>query len=82
LSLEDGAYQIFKLPNPESFYVIGVDVGEGIGRSNSVAQILDVSNLQDIQQVALFASNNINPFHFGTRLMGILQDQKDYINRK
>jgi hypothetical protein len=74
LSLEDGAYQVFKLPNPESFYVIGVDVGEGIGRSNSVAQILDVSNLQDIQQVALFASNNINPFHFGTRLMGILQD--------
>jgi hypothetical protein len=74
LSLEDGAYQIFKLPNPESFYVIGVDVGEGIGRSNSVAQILDVSNLQDIQQVALFSSNNINPFHFGTRLMGILQD--------
>jgi len=74
LSLEDGAYQVFKLPNPESFYVIGVDVGEGIGRSNSVAQILDVSNLQDIQQVALFSSNNINPFHFGTRLMGILQD--------
>lgn len=74
LSLEDGAYKVFKLPNPESFYVIGVDVGEGIGRSNSVAQILDVSNLQDIQQVALFSSNNINPFHFGTRLMGILQD--------
>ncbi len=74
LALEDGAYKIFKLPNPDSFYVIGVDVGEGIGRTNSVAQILDVSNLQDIQQVAIFASNSINPFHFGTRLMGVLQD--------
>jgi hypothetical protein len=74
LVLDDGAYRIFKLPNPDSFYVIGVDVGEGIGRSNTVAQILDVSNLQDIQQVAIFSSNNINPFHFGTRLMGVLQD--------
>jgi hypothetical protein len=74
LVLEEGAYKIFELPNPESFYVIGVDVGEGIGRSNTVAQILDVSNLQNIKQSAIFASNNINPYHFGTRLMGILQD--------
>lgn len=72
--LDDGAYKIFKYPDPNSFYVVGVDVGEGIGRSNTVAQILDVSNLQNIQQVAIFASNNINPFHFGTRLMGVLQD--------
>ena len=74
LVLDDGAYRIFKHPDPNSFYVIGVDVGEGIGRSNTVAQVLDVSNLQDIQQVAVFSSNNINPFHFGTRLMGVLQD--------
>ena len=74
LVLEDGSYKIFKLPNPESFYVIGVDVGEGIGRSNTVAQILDVSNLQKIEQVAIFSSNQINPFSFGTRLMGVLQD--------
>jgi len=74
LVLEEGAYKIFELPNPESFYVIGVDVGEGIGRTNTVAQILDVSNLQNIKQAAIFASNSINPFHFGTRLMGVLQD--------
>jgi hypothetical protein len=74
LVLDNGAYRIYKKPNPSSFYVIGVDVGEGIGRSNTVAQILDVSNLQEIQQVAVYSSNNINPFHFGTRLMGILQD--------
>ena len=74
LVLEEGAYKIFQLPNPDSFYVIGVDVGEGIGRSNTVAQVLDMSNLQNIQQVAIFASNSVNPYHFGTRLMGILQD--------
>jgi hypothetical protein len=74
LVLDEGAYKIYDLPNPESFYVIGVDIGEGIGRSNTVAQILDVSNLQNIKQSAIFASNSINPYHFGTRLMGILQD--------
>jgi len=74
LVLDEGAYKIFKFPDPKSYYVIGVDVGEGIGRTNSVAQILDVSDLQNIQQVAIFASNNINPFHFGTRLMGVLED--------
>lgn len=74
LVLDEGAYKIFELPNPNSMYVIGVDVGEGIGRTNTVAQVLDVSDLQNIKQAAIFASNSINPFHFGTRLMGVLQD--------
>jgi hypothetical protein len=38
LVLDEGAYKIFNLPNPDSFYVVGVDIGEGIGRSNTVAQ--------------------------------------------
>lgn len=74
LVLDNGAYKIFKEPNPESFYAIGVDVGEGIGRSNTVAQILDVSDLTAIKQVAVYATNQMSPFHFGTRLMGILED--------
>lgn len=74
LVTDDGCYKIFHLPNPDSIYVVGVDVGEGIGRSNTVAQIFDISNLQNIQQVAVYASNNINPYHFGSRLMNILND--------
>lgn len=74
LVMDDGCYKIFSEPNPNSFYAIGVDVGEGIGRSNTVAQILDFSDLTNIKQVALFASNQMSPFHFGTRLMGILDD--------
>lgn len=74
LVLDNGAYKIFKEPNPESFYAIGVDVGEGIGRSNTVAQILDVSDLTSIKEVAVYATNQMSPFHFGTRLMGILDD--------
>jgi hypothetical protein len=74
LLMDNGAYKVFFEPNPDSFYVIGVDVGEGIGRSNTVAQILDVSDLTSIKQVAIYATNQMSPFHFGTRLMGILDD--------
>jgi len=74
LVMDNGAYKVFFEPNPNAFYVIGVDVGEGIGRSNTVAQILDVSDLTAIKQVAIYATNQMSPFHFGTRLMGILDD--------
>lgn len=74
LVTDDGAYRIYTAPKPQSFYVIGVDVGEGIGRTNSVAQILDVSDLRNIEQVAVYAKNDISPYLFGTRLMGILND--------
>jgi len=74
LVMDNGAYKVFFEPNPNAFYVIGVDVGEGIGRSNTVAQILDVSDLTAIKQVAVYATNQMSPFHFGTRLMGILDD--------
>ena len=74
LVMDNGNYQIFEPPKPESFYVIGVDVGEGIGRTNTVAQILDVSDLTNIKQVAIYFTNQMSPFHFGTRLMGILDD--------
>jgi hypothetical protein len=74
LVMDNGDYKVFNEPNPESFYAIGVDVSEGIGRSNTVAQILDFSDLTNIKQVAIYSTNQMSPFHFGTRLMGILDD--------
>lgn len=74
LVMDDGDYKIFEQPNPDSFYAIGVDVGEGIGRTNTVAQILDISDLTNVKQSAVFATNKMSPYHFGTRLMGILDD--------
>jgi len=71
---DNGFYKIFELPKPGNLYIIGVDVGEGIGRSNTVAQILDVTNLQDIRQVAIYSTNTMSPFHFGTKLMSVLTD--------
>jgi hypothetical protein len=53
---------------------MGVDVGEGISRSNTVAQVFDVTDLQEIRQVAIYASNSISPYHFGSRLLNLLID--------
>ena len=74
LVIDDGNYKIYDLPKENHFYVVGVDVSEGIGRSNTVAQILDVTDLKNIEQVAIYSNNSISPYLFGTRLMGILND--------
>jgi len=70
-SSDSGDYVVFEYPSPSNLYVIGVDVGEGIGRAASVAQILDVTNLQEIKQVAVYSSSIIEPYHFANKLLTI-----------
>jgi hypothetical protein len=65
---EDGYYRVFHAPSPEKIYVIGVDVGEGIGRAASVAQILDVTDLTNIKQTAVFSTNVTEPYYFANQL--------------
>lgn len=67
-SSDDGEYVVFDYPNIDRLYVIGVDVSEGIGRAASVAQVLDVTDLREIKQVAVFASAVIEPYHFANKL--------------
>lgn len=72
--LDEGKYHIFQMPSLKQLYVVGVDVGEGIGRTNSVAQILNITNLQSIELVASYVCNDVNPFLFGSKLLNILMD--------
>lgn len=65
---EEGCYQVFEEPSPQKLYVIGVDVGEGIGRAYSVAQVLDVTDLTDIRQVAVYSTNVVEPYHYANKL--------------
>lgn len=67
-SSSDNEYVVYEYPNINKLYVIGVDVGEGIGRASSVAQILDVTDLQNIKQVAVYGSSTIEPYHFASKL--------------
>jgi hypothetical protein len=71
---EDGAYKIYKDREPKHFYSIGVDVGEGIGRANSTIQVIDITDLTCIEQVATFASNRLDPFNFAGKLAEIAHE--------
>jgi len=70
---EDGSYLLFDTYKPDHIYVAGVDVSEGVGEASSVVQILDITNLRSIEQVAIFCNNNISPYNFTSKLRDILQ---------
>ena len=67
----DNTYRVYEMPDKDKIYVIGCDVGEGIGRAASTAQILDVTDLSNIRQVAVYGSNVLEPFHFANILVNI-----------
>jgi len=70
---DDKEYHVYEYPDQTKLYVVGVDVGEGIGRAASVAQILDVTDLQNVKQVAVYGSSKIEPYHFANKLSTIGQ---------
>jgi len=73
LELDEGEYKIWKRPEPHNLYTIGVDVGEGVGRNYSVVQILDITDLKAIEQVAVYSNNTLDPYHFATKLIEIAE---------
>lgn len=72
--LEEGNYKIWEEPNPEKLYVAGVDVSEGVGLDASVIQILDISDVKDIKQVACYHNKHIPPLEFANKLQTILRN--------
>jgi len=68
---DDGNFKIYKDHIDGHYYSIGVDVGEGIGRANSVIQIVDVTDLTNIEQVATYSNNKLDPFNFAGKLVEI-----------
>jgi hypothetical protein len=72
LVLDDGVYKVYKSPDPERVYVAGIDIAEGIGQDFSVIQVLDITDLQCIEQVAEYAANDISPYNFITKVKEVL----------
>ena len=68
---DDGTFKVYKDHIDGHFYSIGVDVGEGIGRANSVIQVIDITDLANIEQVAVYANNKLDPFNFAGKLVEI-----------
>ena len=70
--MEAGNYKIFREPDEFGLYVAGVDIAEGVNQNASVIQILDLKDLTNIEQVAVYHNRQINPFHFTQKLQEIL----------
>ena len=60
----DGYLKMWKLPEDDRVYVMGVDTAEGVGLDSSVVQVLDITDLNKIEQVACYANNRIDPTAF------------------
>lgn len=71
-TLEDNQYKIWKSPQEDRIYVAGVDTAEGVGQNYSVIQILDITDLSSIDQVAVYRCNTIAPAEFTVKVNEIL----------
>lgn len=63
-TLLDGRLKIYTEPALNRVYSIGVDVSEGIGKDASVVNVFDLTDLQNIEQVAMFWDNTINTIDY------------------
>jgi len=57
---DDDSLKIWEYPVNGHIYIAGVDVAEGVGDCFSVIQIIDVTDLKDIRQVAEYRNNTIS----------------------
>jgi len=55
--------RVYERPNPDSEYIMCVDVGKGRGKDYSTFNIIDISS-RPFRQVAVFQDNNISPLLF------------------
>ena len=70
---DDGHYLLWDEPKDDRIYVASVDTAEGLGRDASVIQILDYTDLTNIEQVATYHNNLISPYNFTEKVHEILQ---------
>jgi hypothetical protein len=70
---DDGQYFVWDEPNDKKMYAIGVDVGEGLNQNATVAQILNITDLTNITQDAIYYTKKISPYYFAQKLHDILQ---------
>jgi hypothetical protein len=70
---DEGKYLLWDTFKQDHVYVAGVDISEGVGEAASVIQILDITDLRNITQVASYHDRNISPYNFTAKLFDILQ---------
>ena len=69
---DNGKYLVWEEPKENRLYVAGADTSEGVNEAASVVQILDITDLTNIEQVAVYHTRDTAPFAFTTKLLEIL----------
>jgi len=69
---DEGKYLMWEEPHEERIYTVGVDVSEGVNECASVVQVLDITDLTSIEQVAVYHTRNTPPYQFTAKLLEIL----------
>lgn len=72
-----GLVTIFENPLPNVKYIAGVDPSGGLKKNYSVIQILKVSGMKKLEQVAMFRSNTHSPYDLATFVIEL----SDYYNK-
>ena len=67
----DDCMKIWKMPEENRIYSIGVDVAEGIGKDRSVIQVFDLTDLTKIEQVATYSNSRINTTDFTEKVIEV-----------
>ena len=73
-------YKVWETPKQGHTYAMGVDVAEGVGDCASCVQVIDITDLTNIRQVACYNNRSIDPSHFAKVIFDIaLQWGKPYV---
>lgn len=73
-------YKVWEVPNPSHIYTMGIDVSDGVGECASCIQVLDVTDLRNIRQVACYNNRFIDTSNFAKEIYDIsLQWGKPWI---
>lgn len=65
---DEGRLSIWKEPENNRIYSIGVDVGEGLGKDSSVINVFDLTDLNNIEQVAMWCDNLTDSTEFAAKV--------------
>jgi hypothetical protein len=63
--------KVYEPPEPDGFYILGVDSAKGTGNDYSVIQILKIVDQYEIYQVAVYRNNVISAHEFAQTVIGI-----------
>lgn len=56
--------KLYELPQDGVFYILGADASKGIGQDYATVQVLRVDNEREVEQVATYSNNKIDPYSF------------------